>query len=668
MDPARWQQVERIYHAAAERPNEERASFLDKECAGDTDLRAEVERMLTVEADVGVFLDAPAMEMAARAWAAAEPVPLGSRLGPYEIVGLLGAGAMGEVYRARDMRLDRTVAIKLLPTFGASGRERFLCEARIASALNHPNIVTLHDIVNEGGRDALVMEYLEGETLEEKIGGKGLPLRAVLHYAIQIADGLAAAHAAGVVHRDVKPGNIMVTGGESGPCTVKVLDFGLAQMRRSRGLEDQPGSGTARGTIAGTVAYMSPEQAEGQQVDARSDLFSFGCVLYEMLAGRQAFRGSSQFSTLSSILRDTPAPLNLFRADVPAELDRILGQCLAKDRGARYQSAGQLHQDLAGCLASVAAAESGVRSTLLRRRTMTAALLAVVLASWLWHRSSRERWALETAAPEITRLVDAGEYVKAAALTREARSVLPKDPTLEKLWMRATGEVSIASVPSGANVSIRPYRGDPNTWETLGRTPLQKVRVPLDTYVWRLVKPGFATAFFIDDPPGVLPPGFHSGFDWTWKLRPEGSVPPEMVVVTGARVGLAYPLAYAPSAQVDDFLIDRHEVTNEEYKKFVDAGGYQKREFWKQSFVKGGRTVTWEDAVALFHDATGRSGPATWEMGEFPKGQREISGRWRELVRGGGVRGVRGQEPSHGLPLGASVAIRGFYATDHFRK
>ena len=466
MDPARWQQVERIYHAAAERPNEERASFLDKECAGDTDLRAEVERMLTVEADVGVFLDAPAMEMAARAWAAAEPVPLGSRLGPYEIVGLLGAGAMGEVYRARDMRLDRTVAIKLLPTFGASGRERFLCEARIASALNHPNIVTLHDIVNEGGRDALVMEYLEGETLEEKIGGKGLPLRAVLHYAIQIADGLAAAHAAGVVHRDVKPGNIMVTGGESGPCTVKVLDFGLAQMRRSRGLEDQPGSGTARGTIAGTVAYMSPEQAEGQQVDARSDLFSFGCVLYEMLAGRQAFRGSSQFSTLSSILRDTPAPLNLFRADVPAELDRILGQCLAKDRGARYQSAGQLHQDLAGCLASVAAAESGVRSTLLRRRTMTAALLAAVLASWLWHRSSRERWALETAAPEITRLVDAGEYVKAAALTREARSVLPKDPTLEKLWMRATGEVSIASVPSGANVSIRPYRGDPNTWES----------------------------------------------------------------------------------------------------------------------------------------------------------------------------------------------------------
>ena len=252
-----------------------------------------------------------------------------------------------------------------------------------------------------------------------------------------------------------------------------------------------------------------------------------------------------------------------------------------------------------------------------------AVVLVGVLAGWLWHGSSRQRWALETAAPEIARLVDAGEDVKAAALAREARSVLPKDPTLEKLWMRATGEVSIASVPSGADVSMRPYRGDPNAWETLGKTPLQKVRVPLNAYVWRLVKPGFAAEFFIGDPFGVLPPGSHDSINLKLKLRPEGSVPPEMVVVAGDWIELNYPLRQAPVLEIDDFLIDRHEVTNEEYKKFVEAGGYRKREFWKQPFVKDGRTVPWEDAVALFHDATGRPGPATWEVGDYPKGREK---------------------------------------------
>jgi eukaryotic-like serine/threonine-protein kinase len=176
-------------------------------------------------------------------------------------------------------------------------------------------------------------------------------------------------------------------------------------------------------------------------------------------------------------------------------------------------------------------------------------------------------------------------------------------------------------VPSGAGVSIRPYRGDPNVWEVLGTTPLRKVRVPLDDYVWRLTKPGFATVIIIGRPAGVLPPGYHSAFDVTAKLRPEVTVPPGMVAVTGANIGLAYPLGQAPAARIDDFLIDRHEVTNEEFKKFVDAGGYQRREYWKQPFVKDGRTVPWDAAVALFRDATGRPGPATWAVGDFPAGR-----------------------------------------------
>src|ERR1019366_6779617 len=264
MGPERWQQVERIYHAVAARPSEERAPLLDRECAGDADLRAEVERMLAVESRGIGFLEAPAMEVAARALAGATPVRPGSLFGPDEIVALLGAGGMGDVYKARDTRLNRTVAIKVLPALGADDaerRRRFLQEARAASALKHPNIITLYDILSEGGRDALVMEYVEGRTLDEKIAGEGLPLREALHYAIQIAGALATAQAAGIVHRDVKPGNIMVTGEEPGPGTVTVLDFGLAKFTGGESETERTQMVTTDRRIVGTVAYMSPGQA-----------------------------------------------------------------------------------------------------------------------------------------------------------------------------------------------------------------------------------------------------------------------------------------------------------------------------------------------------------------------------------------------------------------------
>jgi formylglycine-generating enzyme required for sulfatase activity/dienelactone hydrolase len=234
---------------------------------------------------------------------------------------------------------------------------------------------------------------------------------------------------------------------------------------------------------------------------------------------------------------------------------------------------------------------------------------------WLWQRSTRERWARETATPEITRLVDAGEFANAATLTREAGRVLVHDPTLEKLWMRATEEAAIVSVPPGADVSIRPYRGDANVWENLGQTPLKTVRMPKQEYLWRIAKPGFASVSFIDGSP--IP---NYSVDRSLKLRPEARVPPEMLVVPGVETGLAYPVGEAPTVQLDDYLIDRHEVTNEEYKRFVDAGGYQRREFWKQPFVRDGRPIPWDKAVAYFLDATGRPGPATWEVGSYPRG------------------------------------------------
>ncbi len=369
MAPDRWRKIEALYEAALEVEPAQRPGFLEN-CTGDESLRRQVESLLFHHENAGCFLQVPAP---------AKQLEAGQRVSHYEIQEKLGEGAMGVVYRAHDNQLRRKVALKVLPPDYAADsnwRQRLLREARAASALNHPNIVGIYEVGADNGVDFIAMELIEGDTLKELIPAKSLPLREALDYAVQIARGLARAHASGVVHRDLKPGNIMVT--PDG--TVKLLDFGLA--RRLQSGEEHETTLTGEGEIVGTPAYMSPEQAEGKQLDARSDIFSFGSVLYEMLSGRQAFRGASKLSTLLSILRDTPAALNSARADVPAELDRILGHCLEKDRDARYPSATELYQDLVACQSRVAATGAGLRSTLSRPRIAIAALglLALLLA------------------------------------------------------------------------------------------------------------------------------------------------------------------------------------------------------------------------------------------------------------------------------------------------
>jgi Tol biopolymer transport system component/tRNA A-37 threonylcarbamoyl transferase component Bud32 len=268
------------------------------------------------------------------------PLPGSSHLGPYEILSPLGAGGMGEVYRARDTRLDRVVAIKILRPERVGreeSRSRFIQEAKAASALNHPNIVTIYDIGSDQEVDYIAMEFVPGKTLDQLIGRNGMRLTDLLRYAVQAADALAKAHAAGIVHRDLKPSNIMVTGDG----LVKVLDFGLAKL--SKPVESPEAAtrtlqaGTNQGVIMGTAAYMSPEQAEGKEAGPRSDIFSFGALLYEMASGQLAFRGDTQMSTLSAVLRDEPKPVTEIRIDVPGELARIVARCLRKDPARRFQ-------------------------------------------------------------------------------------------------------------------------------------------------------------------------------------------------------------------------------------------------------------------------------------------------------------------------------------------
>ncbi|HTZ31070.1 MAG TPA: protein kinase, partial [Methylomirabilota bacterium] len=268
----------------------------------------------------------------------------GTKLGPYEVVGPLGAGGMGEVYRARDTRLGRDVAIKVLPQTLAKDADRltrFEQEARVLGALNHPNLLGIYDVGSENGRQYLVVEFLEGKTLRERLNQGALPQRKVIEYSTKIANGLAAAHEKGIVHRDLKPENIYVTNDEQ----VKILDFGLAKYvmdAAAAGDTLTMGSATAPGTVMGTVGYMSPEQVRGQAADSRSDIFSFGAILYEMAAGKKAFEGDSSVETMNAILKEEPAEIDLEKGKIAPGLEKILRHCLEKNPADRFQSARDL--------------------------------------------------------------------------------------------------------------------------------------------------------------------------------------------------------------------------------------------------------------------------------------------------------------------------------------
>jgi eukaryotic-like serine/threonine-protein kinase len=279
---------------------------------------------------------------------------VGRTISHYEIIEKLGEGGMGVIYKARDAHLDRFVAIKLLPpekVADAERKRRFVLEAKSASALNHPNIITIHDIASDHGIEFIVMEFVPGKALNQVIARKGLPVGEALKFAVQIADALATAHAAGIIHRDLKPGNVMVCGAPERSGSVKVLDFGLAKLTDRAENSDREFTGTldhddtpssAEGIIVGTVSYMSPEQAEGKKVDARSDIFSFGALLYEMVTGRRAFEGDSRLSTLSAVLREEPKPAGQIVEGLPRELERIIARCLRKNPERRFQTMADL--------------------------------------------------------------------------------------------------------------------------------------------------------------------------------------------------------------------------------------------------------------------------------------------------------------------------------------
>ncbi|HJQ68637.1 MAG TPA: protein kinase [Blastocatellia bacterium] len=350
MDAERWAKIDRLLDQAMERPPNARAAFLAAACASDDELRREVESLLDAHAHTESFLSRPALDLAARRLAVEEqPSLIGKQLGAYQVISVLGFGGMGEVYLARDERLNRKLALKLLPqqfTRDADRVRRFEREARAASALNHPNIITIYDIGEIAGTCFIAAEYVEGQTLRQLIGRGPLRAKVAIGICSQVADALDAAHTAGLVHRDVKPENVIVRPDGY----VKVLDFGLVKLTE-RGLVEHTRNPrdpqkTNPGTVLGTVAYMSPEQAAGIEVDHRSDLFSLGVLMYELLAGAVPFKGDSTASILDAIIHHQPAPLASVVKDANAEMERIISRALEKDRDLRYQTASDFRAEL----------------------------------------------------------------------------------------------------------------------------------------------------------------------------------------------------------------------------------------------------------------------------------------------------------------------------------
>ncbi len=567
---------------------------------------------------------------------------IGEVVSHYRILARLGGGGMGVVYEAEDLSLGRRVALKFLPDTLARDPqmlERFQREARAASALNHPHICTIHEITEHEGRPVLVLERMQGMTLKHRLEQGPLALAEVLALGDQIADALEAAHRAGIIHRDLKPANVFVT--EHGEA--KLLDFGLAKQDVRPAVDSDshlatavvPEHLTSPGMLLGTVAYMSPEQAQGLPVDARSDLFSFGILLYEMATGRHPFPGENSVSILSSILRDTPPPLSRVLPSAPAAVDRIIRRCLAKNPAERYASAAELRRDLQALRASFL--PTGPARHRHPALWVAGALLLALLGGWWLRHNARERWVHREALPALVAIVERVQFFEetreswdAFVLARKIDAVAPGDPLVARLRPRFTREVTITSEPPGAEVRVRYYDEPGSEPILLGRTPLKKFAFPRGFTRLSLTFPGREPVADVTAHP------YFVGSIWHYRLPAPGQLPEGMAYIPEGASELLLPgLDDLKKEPTTAFLMDRSEVTNRAFKRFLDAGGYREAAYWREPFQAGGQTVALKEALARFTDRTGRPGPATWELGSFPEGRGEfpVSGiSWYEAA------------------------------------
>ncbi len=558
----------------------------------------------------------------------------GKTLSHYEILERLGGGGMGVVYKALDTKLNRHVALKFLPhelTRDDEARTRFMQEAQAASALDHPNICTIHEIdATDEGQMFIAMAFYDGDTLKKLIDQGPLPVERAVDIACQIAQGLTNAHSADIVHRDIKPANVMIT--KDG--FAKIVDFGIAKLLGVTGP-------TQAGSTMGTVSYMSPEQVAGEDADPRSDVWALGALLYEMLTGQVPFKGENQWAVMNGIANAAPAEPRSLRPEIPADVQTAVMRALEKERDKRTESAEELRRALA---ASLTAGSGGTMAApppspwrAFRRPVVAVPVVGALVAFGVWtamsaSRGADEAWARQEAIPQMLALIDQDEFVTAFALAEEIERVVPGDPVLLGALPATSVTGDIVTDPPGAEVYVRPYGASDDEWESLGESPIRSVRLPRAAAVQlRVEKEGFEPRLLAS-----AVPGYYFGRPEVISLRESGADPAGMVLVPGGNYRMRITGFAGGRMQLEPFLIDRYEVTNAEYKDFVDAGAYQSQEYWEGlTFMRDGQQLPWAEAMAVLVDESGRPGPATWVVGDFPEGEEHypVTGvSWYEAV------------------------------------
>jgi predicted Ser/Thr protein kinase len=635
------QTTEQVFGEALDLRPEQRGAFLDRACEGAPELRRMVEELLGENDRLSGFLAepifSPVEELPPTSSSQVHSLAAGTKLNRYTILGPLGSGGMGVVYRARDEKLERVVALKILAhgvLLGEEARRHFRREALALAKLNHPHIAAVYDAGQQDGMDYIVMECVQGESLAARIKSGPLSIKEATSIALQVAEALQEAHEQGVIHRDLKPANVMITTKGN----AKVLDFGLAKLFAPLGTDATLSFAETRG-ILGTPFYMSPEQVHGKSLDARTDLWSLGVLYYELLSGRTPFRGDSSLAVLRAITEQPPMPLGEIRPDIPAQAEEIVSHALKKEPAKRYLSSAEMIRDLSSLLLTMTATISQQgRLAKPVSRWMIAAVAVVLIAAaaaavWQYRRFSERRWAREEAIPQIASLLDAKKSVAAFLVLQRAKRALPSDPELGEMAAEHTSKVSITSSPSGAKVEMQDYVTPGGKWYDVGTTPLEHVRIPNGYFRWRISKRGY----------GDLVEAPETNKEMDFPLGASHNAPAGMVYAAGSRWGTFVGfIGWIGPYDLPPYYIDRFEVTNREYQHFIDSGGYTNRQYWPSHFEQNGREISWDAAMAQFRDSTGRRGPSTWIGGHFPDGKAEfpVSGvSWYEATAYAAYRG-----------------------------